>query len=127
MTSNNSLQIMSMSSNSMAASTNLDIHYETNYKEKTLLEINRNRLNRKISNLEAQINRPLIVLDKLKTLSWAGIPSCVPEIRGMVWSLLSDYIPIDQEIKEDTLQRKREEYIGIVRHYFEEVTMEHTV
>ena len=127
MTSNNSLQIMSMSSNSMAASTNLDIHYETNYKEKTLLEINRNRLNRKISNLEAQINRPLIVLDKLKTLSWSGIPSCVPEIRGMVWSLLSDYIPIDQEIKEDTLQRKREEYIGIVRHYFEEVTMEHTV
>ena len=111
----------------MAASTNLDIHYETNYKEKTLLEINRNRLNRKISNLEAQINRPLIVLDKLKTLSWSGIPSCVPEIRGMVWSLLSDYIPIDQEIKEDTLQRKREEYIGIVRHYFEEVTMEHTV
>ena len=41
-----------------------------------------------------------------------------------MWSLLSDYIPIDQEIKEDTLQRKREEYIGIVRHYFEEATME---
>jgi hypothetical protein len=45
----------------------------------------------------------------------------------MIWSLLSDYIPIDQEIAEDTLLRKREEYIGIITHYFEEVNMETTV
>lgn len=45
----------------------------------------------------------------------------------MVWSLLSDYIPIDQEIKEDTLSRKRDEYIGIIRHYFEEVNKDQTV
>ena len=51
----------------------------------------------------------------------------VPEVRGIVWSLLSDYIPIDQEIKEDTLIRKREEYVGIVDHYFGECTMETTV
>ena len=51
----------------------------------------------------------------------------VPEIRGVVWSLLSDYIPIDQEIAEDTIIRKREEYIGIVHHYFEDCTMEQTV
>jgi len=62
-------------SNSRAEAT-IDAHYEANYKEKTLIEINRNRLNRKIQNLEAQIKRPLIVLDKLKTLSWSGIPSC---------------------------------------------------
>ena len=105
----------------------MDAHYEANYKEKTLIEINRNRLNRKIQNLENQIDQPLIKLDKLKTLSWSGIPSCVPEVRGMVWSLLSDYIPIDQEIKEDTLSRKRDEYIGIIRHYFEEVNKDQTV
>ena len=51
----------------------------------------------------------------------------VPHIRGIVWSLLSDYIPIDQEIKDDTVTRKREEYIGIVRHYFEGATMDTTV
>ena len=44
-----------------------------------------------------------------------------------MWSLLSDYIPIDQEIAADTLSRKREEYIGIVRHYFEGASMETTV
>jgi hypothetical protein len=73
-TSTNSLQVLSIS-NSRAEAT-IDAHYEANYKEKTLIEINRNRLNRKIQNLEAQIKRPLIVLDKLKTLSWSGIPSC---------------------------------------------------
>ena len=77
--------------------------------------------------MEQQITCPLIKLDKLRTLSWSGIPSCVPEIRGTVWSLLSDYIPIDQEIKEDTLTRKREEYIGIIRHYFGDTTMEQSV
>lgn len=41
--------------------------------------------------------------------------------------MLSDYIPIDQEIKEDTLQRKREEYNGIVKHYFEDAKMDSTV
>ena len=44
-----------------------------------------------------------------------------------MWSLLSDYIPIDQEIKDDTVARKREEYIGIVRHYFEGATLDTTV
>lgn len=53
--------------------------------------------------------------------------SGVPHIRGTVWSLLSDYIPIDQEIKDDTVARKREEYIGMVRHYFEGATMDTTV
>ncbi len=51
----------------------------------------------------------------------------VPEVRGTIWSLLSDYIPIDQEIADDTLTRKREEYIGMVRHYFEGAAMETTV
>lgn len=51
----------------------------------------------------------------------------MPETRGIIWSLLSDYIPIDQEIKEDTLARKREEYISIVNHHFDEARMDSTV
>ena len=37
-----------------------DANYEANYKEKTLIEINKKRLNRKITNLEREANRPLI-------------------------------------------------------------------
>ena len=56
-TSTNSLQMLSLSNkqveNQAATSTStIDAHYEANYKEKTLIEINRNRLNRKIQNLE---------------------------------------------------------------------------
>ena len=77
-TSTNSLQVLSLSNKPIegAATSTMDAHYEANYKEKTLIEINRNRLNRKIQNLETQINQPMIKLDKLMTLSWSGIPSC---------------------------------------------------
>ena len=61
----------------------MDAHYEANYKEKTLIEINRNRLNRKIQNLEAQLNQSMIALDKLKTMSWSGIPSCKKPLNSL--------------------------------------------
>ena len=53
-----------------------DANYEANYKEKTLIEINKKRMNRKIANLERESGRNLIVLDKLKSTAWSGIPSC---------------------------------------------------
>lgn len=42
----------------------------------------------------------------------------VPRIRSEVWRLLSDYTPLDQELREETLARKREEYADLVTHYF---------
>ena len=48
-------------------------------------------------------------------------------MRAKIWSLLSDYIPLDQEIKDDTLARKREEYINSITHYFGEQSLETTV
>ena len=53
-TSTNSLQVLSLSNKNSAeagasgSNSTMDAHYEANYKEKTLIEINRNRLNRKI-------------------------------------------------------------------------------
>ena len=70
----------------------MDAHYEANYKEKTLLEINRNRLNRKIQKLEETISQPMIVLDKLKTLSWSGIPSC--KFKKKFVTILTDTLPV---------------------------------
>ena len=51
----------------------------------------------------------------------------IPQIRATIWSLLSDYIPLDQEIKEDTLARKREEYINQITHYFGDQSLETSV
>lgn len=51
----------------------------------------------------------------------------VPQIRSEVWRFLSDYIPIDQELREETLARKREEYIDLVSHYFEDYSHRETI
>lgn len=89
-TSTNSIQLLSLASSNPSKSgiSNNEItanaHYEANYKEKTLIEINRNRLNRKIQKLEETIAEPMIVLDKLKTLSWSGIPSCKLLVRELI-------------------------------------------
>lgn len=32
--------------------------------------------------------------------------------------LLSDYVPLDQELKVETRERKQEEYADVARHYF---------
>ena len=92
-----------------------------------MIEINKKRVNRKITNLQRECDRNLIMLDKLKATAWPGIPSCIPQVRAKIWSLLSDYIPLDQEIKDDTLARKREEYINSITHYFGDQSLEATV
>ena len=54
---------------------------------------------------------------------WLGIP----HIRAKVWSLLSDYVPTDQEVVDSTLKRKRGEYIDLVKHYFNDAAPQDTV
>ena len=51
----------------------------------------------------------------------------IPHIRAKTWSLLSDYIPIDQEVVDATLVRKREEYIDLVKHYFGDASPQDTI
>ena len=69
-----------------------------------------------------------MVLDKLKLASWSGIPLSTPHIRAEIWSLLSDYMPIDKEVKIDTLVRKREEYVDQITYYFHnDASIESTV
>jgi len=66
-------------------------------------------------------------LDKLKELAWTGIPANNPHLRAEVWRYLSDYIPVDAELKQDTLKRKRSEYANLVHHYFGDVSESDTV
>ena len=49
-------------------------HFEVISQKATLLEINRQRLLRKIKNLETQTSQQIIALDKLKQYAWSGIP-----------------------------------------------------
>lgn len=60
-------------------------------------------------------------LERLRSLSWNGIPSSTPHYRCEIWKLLLDYLPTDTEIQGETISRKREEYQDMVLHYFGEV------
>lgn len=51
----------------------------------------------------------------------------VPNLRADAWKLLCDYIPVDTELKTESLERKREEYLDIVKHYFENASTSDTV
>jgi hypothetical protein len=59
---------------------------------------------------------PILDLSKLKTLAWQGIPM---KYRAPAWKLILGYMPANRENREATLIRKRQEYNGLVKIYFE--------
>lgn len=85
---------------------------------------------RKIKRFEEILSQKQVDMDKLRKLAWNGIPSgnffiknltVNPQLRAECWKLLLDYLPIDQEIRQETIRRKREEYADMVNHYFGKV------
>lgn len=58
---------------------------------------------------------PKVDFDVLRKASWQGIPS---EVRPLVWKILLKYAPLNKDIRESTIKRKREEYKGFVRMYY---------
>lgn len=56
-----------------------------------------------------------INIAELRKLAWSGIPN---ELRPIVWQLLSGYLPLNSQMRLNTLQRKREEYKSLVEAAF---------
>lgn len=55
-------------------------------------------------------------VDRLKELSWSGIPSTM---RPDTWRILCDYMPANKERRAAVLERKRKEYFNFVRDYYD--------
>lgn len=55
-------------------------------------------------------------LEKLRSLSWKGIPT---QVRPLVWKILSGYLPERKDRRRSVLDRKRDEYFGFVRQYYD--------
>jgi hypothetical protein len=51
----------------------------------------------------------------LRKVSWNGIPS---HFRPVVWQMLLGYLPIKRDRREDTIRRKRKEYLDGIPTYF---------
>lgn len=56
-------------------------------------------------------------MEALRTASWSGIPF---EVRGTVWQLLLGYLPANRARRRDTLDKRRAEYHGYVRQFYEQ-------
>ncbi|XP_060516235.1 TBC1 domain family member 22B [Cylas formicarius] len=54
-------------------------------------------------------------LQDLCKVSWSGIPV---KVRGITWRLLSGYLPINLERRNEVLERKRQDYWTLVAKYY---------
>ncbi|XP_072401948.1 TBC1 domain family member 22B [Diabrotica undecimpunctata] len=54
-------------------------------------------------------------LQELCQLSWSGIPG---KVRGITWRLLSGYLPMNLERRNEVLERKRHDYWSLVEKYY---------
>lgn len=61
--------------------------------------------------------QPIINLDQLRSISWAGIPN---EIRPSVWRLFLDYEPVNSALRESTLEHKRKDYFDCLDKVYNE-------
>ena len=77
---------------------------EDHSKEAILLQIERSQARKKSIKIHKAINsNQYIDLDVLRGTTWNGIPETMPGQRSQAWKLLLDYIPIDSEQREETL------------------------
>lgn len=62
------------------------------------------------------LQEPNMDMEALRTASWSGIPF---EVRGTVWQLLLGYLPANRARRRDTLEKRRAEYHGYVRQFYD--------
>ena len=75
-------------------------------------------LNAKRENQIAQIlEQPVIDLEKIRDMAWAGIPS---RYRAEVWRLFLDYEPVNKNLRQATLQHKRNDYFDCLERVYSE-------
>ena len=79
----------------------------------------RRGMDRKFSYRETQfekiVSSDVVKMADLRKISWNGIP---PQHRGMAWKVMLGYLPTNASRRQQTLERKREEYRdAIAQHY----------
>ena len=88
-----------------------DIKEETN---ETIISPKKLKTIEKIKKICSQ---EFIILDDLKNICWNGIPFEDTKIRAECWKYLLGLYPLKKELKQSTIQRKKEEYIDMCNVY----------
>lgn len=67
--------------------------------------------------LNRLVEEPVLNMSAAKKLAWAGLPS---ESRSHIWKILLGYAPTNLARREDTLERKRQEYREAVNQHYKQ-------
>ena len=70
---------------------------------------------RRFEAFERVLNSEDVDLIELRKLSWLGIPDL---FRAKVWKLLLGYLPTRRQRREETLNRKRDDYLSALPKYW---------
>ncbi|XP_073004491.1 GTPase-activating protein gyp1 [Typha latifolia] len=70
----------------------------------------------RITKFTRELSRPAVILEKLRELSWSGVP---PYMRPNIWRLLLGYAPPNSDRRKGVLTRKRLEYVDCVSQYYD--------
>ncbi|KAJ8466300.1 hypothetical protein OPV22_028852 [Ensete ventricosum] len=70
----------------------------------------------RVAKFTKELSRPAVILEKLRELSWSGIP---PYMRPNIWRLLLGYASPNTDRREGVLARKRLEYVDCVSQYYD--------
>jgi hypothetical protein len=68
-----------------------------------------------LSQFERILMSDIVDLETLRKLSWNGVPA---KYRSDVWKMLLGYLPLKRERRDETVRRKRKEYLESVPLYF---------
>jgi hypothetical protein len=69
--------------------------------------------------LEALLEETIIDLEELKKITWFGLK---PQTRGKVWKILLEYYPVNRDMWEESISRKRAEYLDLATGHFQDLT-----
>ncbi|OAY77903.1 GTPase-activating protein gyp1 [Ananas comosus] len=70
----------------------------------------------RITKFTKELSKPAVILEKLRELSWSGIP---PYMRPNIWRLLLGYASPNSDRREGVLSRKRLEYVDCVSQFYD--------
>jgi hypothetical protein len=68
-----------------------------------------------LSQFDKILTADTIDMDNLRKISWNGVPN---HHRPDVWKMLLGYVPLKRDRREETVKRKRKEYLDSIPLYF---------
>ena len=80
-------------------------------------KVSNDKIQKKLKKLGNILGKNYINIDDLKQFCWGGIPKIPATNRAECWKYLLGFYPLNNELKESTVKRKKEEYSNMCSNY----------